>query len=104
MRQAILGCILALAAVALLWAQRGRQADYPVYEVRSVFPHETAPAQYQQVEYRELQAIAQEGWELVGVVPYIYKNEERGTLAMAPRPMVTQTYPAYFFKRLKAAR
>ena len=27
--------------------------------------------------------------------------EERGTPNMAPRPMATQTYPAYFFKRLK---
>jgi hypothetical protein len=41
---------------------------------------------------------------LVAVVPYIYKNEERGTPDMAPRPMVTQTYPAYYFKRLKPAR
>ena len=91
-------------AVVFLWAQRARTADYPAYEVRSVFPRETLPAQYQQVDPRELQLIAEQGWELVSVVPYIYKNEERGSAAIAPRPMATQTYPAYFFKRLKTNR
>ncbi|HYL39501.1 MAG TPA: hypothetical protein VEV17_26525 [Bryobacteraceae bacterium] len=93
----------ALAAV-LLWAQRERPGDHPAYEIRSILPREVSPAQYQQVDPRELQALADQGWELVSVVPYIYKNEERGTPAMAPRPMVTQTYPAYFFRRLKTFR
>jgi hypothetical protein len=66
-----------------------------------MFPREIAPARYEQVEQRELQSLADQGWELVSVMPYIYRNEERGTPEMAPRPMVTQTYPAYFFKRLK---
>ena len=88
----------------LLWGQRSRPADHAVYEVKSIFPREVAPAQYRQVESRELDVLAAEGWELVGVVPYIYKNEERGSADMAPRPMVTQTYPAYFFKRLKPSR
>jgi len=103
MRRTILIASVAAAAVAALWAQRDRPLDLPPYEVRSVFPHEISPAQYQQVEQRELQVLADQGWELVSVTPYIYKNEERGTPAMAPRPMVTQTYPAYFFKRLKPA-
>ncbi|HMD50864.1 MAG TPA: hypothetical protein VKG79_17250 [Bryobacteraceae bacterium] len=88
----------------LVWAQQRDRAVAPAYEVRSLLPHETAPAQYQQVDVREMQTLAADGWELVAVVPYIYKNEERGTPDMAPRPMVTQTYPAYYFKRLKPVR
>ncbi len=103
MRPSILVVALCGAALAL-WAQRERSVDRPLYEIRSVFPREASPAAYQQVEPRELQALADQGWELVSVVPYVYKNEERGTVAMAPRPMATQTYPAYFFKRLKAVR
>ncbi len=91
------------ALALLVWAQRER-AVAPAYEVRSLLPHETAPAQYQQVDVREMQTLAADGWELVAVVPYIYKNEERGTPDMAPRPMVTQTYPAYYFKRIRPAR
>ena len=35
------------------------------------------------------------------VIPvYIYRNEERGN-ASNNKPAVTQTYPAYFFKRVK---
>jgi len=90
-------------ATGLLWAQRSQTNERGLYEVRSVFPREISPAQYQQVEPRELQMLADQGWELVGVVPYIFKNEEHGTPEMAPRPMVTQTYPAYFFKRLRVA-
>jgi hypothetical protein len=97
--------LIALATVGIaLWAERERPNDHPAFEVKSVFPKETAPAVYQQVDPRELQMLADEGWELAGVVPYVYKNEERGTPAMAPRPMVTVTYPAYFFKRLKVTR
>jgi hypothetical protein len=102
MRRTTLLIALCAAAAAYLWSQ---QRVSPIqYEVKSVFPRETSPAQYQQVDPRELQAAADQGWELVSVMPYIYKNEERGTPEMAPRPMVTQTYPAYFFKRLKSAR
>jgi len=99
---------LTAAAAMALWAQRERPSEptgsQPPYEVRSIFPHETSPAQYSQVEQRELEAAAEQGWELVSVTPYIYKNEERGSAALAPRPIVTQTYPAYFFKRLKRER
>ena len=97
MRQSIVVIAICAAGVAL-WAQRERVVEHPAYEIRAVFPRETAPAMYQQVDPRELQALADQGWELVGVVPYIYKNEERGTPAMAPRPMATQTYPAFYFK------
>ena len=90
------------AAALLLWAQRERLGDRPAFEVKSLTPRETSPAQYRQVDSREIQSLADEGWELVAVVPYIYKNEERGTPDLAPRPMVTQVYPAYFFKRLRA--
>ena len=34
-------------------------------------------------------------------MPYIYRNEERGNDTSKPKPVVTQTYPAYFFKRPK---
>ena len=95
---------LGAGLVALLLAQRERNPDLPSYEVRSVFPKEFSPAQYEQVTQRELDTLADQGWELVGVTPYIYKNEERGTPQMAPRPIVTQTYPAYFFRRLKPVR
>ena len=101
MRRTIIVVSLSMAAVAFLWAQRDRAIDPPPHEVRSVFPRETSPAQYQQVDQRELQLLADQGWELVSVTPYIYKNEERGSPTLAPRPMVTQTYPAYFFKRFK---
>ena len=76
----------------------------PGYELKAVLPHETSPAQYRQVDQRELQTLADEGWELVTVVPYVYKNEEHGTPDLAPRPMVTQVYPGYFFRRPKLPR
>ena len=104
MKRASILVTMLVTVVVILWAQRERSTGDVGYEIRSVFPHEVAPAQYQQVQQRELQALADQGWELVGVVPYIYKNEERGTPDMAPRPMATQTYPAYFFKRLKLTR
>jgi hypothetical protein len=55
---------------------------------------------YEQVSQQDLQALASQGWELVSVMPFVYRNEERGTAANN-RPAVTQTYPAYFFKRAK---
>jgi hypothetical protein len=103
MRRTTLLLALGVTAAAFLWAQQQRVSAIQ-YEVKSVFPRETSPAQYQQVDPRELQAAADQGWELVSVTPYIYKNEERGTPEMSPRPIVTQTYPAYFFKRLKPGR
>jgi hypothetical protein len=105
MRQGLLLGGIAVAAALVLWAQqRERPIERPAYEVKTVLPRETSPAQYHQVEERELQALADQGWELVAVMPYVYKNEEHGTPDLAPRPMVTQTYPAYFFKRSRLAR
>lgn len=100
-RVAVVLCLLAVCAL-LLWAQRGRfYLESAPFEVKQVFPREISPGRYQQVDARELQVLAEDGWELVSVTPYIYLNEERGP-SNAQRPVVTQTYPAYFFKRLKA--
>lgn len=92
----------ALAAVALLIGQRLRPdaGSHPPMEMISVFPAETQPGIYQQVDSRRLEALADQGWELVSVTPFVYRNEERNNGEMhGPRPVVTQTYPAYFFKR-----
>ncbi len=102
-RMIVLGLTLGMAAVAFLWAQPGKPPNRPVYppfEVRSLFPRETSPALYEQVSQQEIQNLAAQGWELVSVVPFVYRNEERGR-APNNKPAVTQTYPAYFFKRLK---
>jgi hypothetical protein len=105
MRRGLLLSGIAVAAALILWAQEQRERPVtPAYEMKAVLPRETSPAQYQQADQRELQGLAEQGWQLVGVVPYVYKNEERGTPDLAPRPMVTQTYPAYFFQRLRPAR
>lgn len=104
MRRSLLLGGIAVAAAFILWAQQRDRPVAPAYEVKSVLPRETSPGQYKQVDERELQTLADQGWQLVGVVPYIYKNEERGTPDLAPRPMVTQTYPAYFFQRLRPVR
>ena len=96
--------LLALAG-AVLWAQRDRLAPaYPRFEVRSVFPYEVAPGQYEQVDSNTLQRLADQGWELVSVMPYIYRNEERGPAMPGPKAVVTQTYPAYFFKRVRISQ
>jgi hypothetical protein len=98
----VLSLTLATVAVALVWGQQGKApaAVHLQYEVHSVFPHETSPAVYEQVSQQELQTLASQGWELVSVTPFVYRNEERGTAANN-RPAVTQTYPAYFFKRVR---
>ncbi len=102
MKRIFLTCFGIAIVVAIAFAQRpSAPGAYPPYELKLVYPHETSPAQYEQVSARELQQLADQGWELVSVTPYIYRNEERGGALPAPRPMVTQTYPAYFFKRLK---
>jgi hypothetical protein len=94
-------CFLVMAA-AFLWAQRERPAQDSVHlEVRSVFPREVTPGKYEQVDQRSLQQLADQGWELVSVMPYVYRNEERGPELQGPKPVVTQTYPAYFFKRVR---
>jgi hypothetical protein len=93
---------LCLLAAVLVWAQRERATPaYAQYEVRSVFPRQVSPGMYAQVDQADLQSLAQQGWELVSVMPYVYRNEERGPELQGPKPVVTQTYPAYFFKRAK---
>ena len=98
----VLSLTLAIAAAAFVWAQQTKPSAtvYAQYEMRSVFPRETSPAMYEQVSQQELQSLASQGWELVSVTPFVYRNEERGG-ASNNRPAVTQTYPAYFFKRVK---
>jgi hypothetical protein len=98
MRNFVVALLLASAG-AILFAQH--QTDSPSWEVRSVFPREISPAQYEQVPQHDIQRLADEGWELVGVTPYVYRNEEHGGSNVNPKPVVTQTYPAYFFKRAK---
>jgi hypothetical protein len=100
MRRFLLGLLLCLAAGLALWAQRSRFVEPPPFEVKTVLPLEVSPARYQQVDQRDLERLANDGWELVAVTPYVYLNEERGH---EPKAAVTQTYPAYFFKRPKLA-
>jgi hypothetical protein len=103
MKRITIAVVLFLTAAAFLLAQRERVTGVvrePVrLEVRSVFPREVSPGKYEQVDQQSLQSLADQGWELVSVMPYIYRNEERGPEFQGPKPVVTQTYPAYFFKR-----
>ncbi len=102
MKRTILATGLFLAAAIFVWAQRDRATPaHAPFEVRSVFPRQVTPGMYEQVSQPELQALAQQGWELVAVMPYVYRNEERGPELQGPKPVVTQTYPAYFFKRAR---
>ena len=100
MRRSIVLLVLGGAAIALLLAQRERAPVHAPYEFKALLPREVLPAQYQQVEQRDLESVTDQGWELVSVMPFVYRNEERGH-ALNNKPAVTQTYPAYFFKRLK---
>jgi hypothetical protein len=107
-RRTLFLSLIGLAAIALLFAQQQQgpaiRAHAP-FEMLSVFPSETAPGQYQQVEQSELRKLADQGWELVSVTPFVYRNEEHNNGEMhGPKPVVTQTYPAYFFKRPRLAR
>lgn len=108
----IIVLFLALAALAaVLFAQRDFRTSDAIatgmalppggFEVRSLLPREISPAMYQQVSQLEISLLSQQGWELVSVMPYVYKNEERGPELHGPKPMVTQTYPGYFFKRAR---
>ncbi len=101
MRKSVLALLLVFAGALLLAQHRPAQSDLPAWEVRSVFPREVSPAHYEQVPQRELEALADQGWELVGITPFVYRNEEHGGSDLNPKPVVTQTYPAYFFKRPK---
>ena len=101
----VLSLALGIAAAAFVWAQQSKApaAVYAQYEMHSEFPRETSPAMFEQVSQQELQTLASQGWELVSVMPFVYRNEERGAAANN-KPAVTQAYPAYFFKRVKLLR
>ena len=102
MKRTICLSAISLAAV-LLWAQQQRDnTTRPAFEVKSLMPHETSPGHYAQVEQNELQEAAAQGWELVSAVPFVYRNEEHNNGEMhGPKPVVTQVYPAYIFKRAR---
>jgi hypothetical protein len=98
--------IVCSAALGLVAQQRyAATPSLPGFEVTSLLPRETSPGHYRQVEDSSLQELAAKGWELVGVTPYVYRNEEHDNGEMhGPKPVVTQVYPAYYFKRLRASR
>jgi len=79
------------------------RADNMRFDVRSVFPRETTPGSMN----KWISARSRRWPNRVGnssaVTPYIYRNEEHGPELQGPKPVVTQTYPAYFFKRLRVA-
>lgn len=106
MKRILAPALLIMALAAILLAQRDFRLTEvpggPGLEVKALFPREVTPAMYKQVEPNEIAMAAQQGWELVSVMPYVYKNEERGPELHGPKPMVTQTYPAYFFKRARS--
>ena len=106
MKRSLILVLASLAAIAFLVAQpRMLNPAHAPFEMLSVFPRETAPGQFQQVDQNELHNLAEQGWELVGVAPFIYRNEEHNNGEMrGPKPVVTQTYPAYFFKRPRLGR
>jgi len=104
MRRIIALSVVALAA-ALLYAQQQRESLHPSYEMMSALPREMAPGQYAQVDPNTLQSLSAQGWELVSAVPFIYRNEEHDNGQMhGPKPVVTQVYPAYYFRRPRLGR
>jgi len=92
------GGLVVLAAALVLQGQRARR-DYPVWEMRALTPREVSPARHNPVEQWELERAGDQGWELVSVAPYVFQNEERGPDGQ--KKVVTQVYPAYYFKRQK---
>ncbi len=114
MKKALFVCLLA-GTTALLIAQQGRISTgsshapaYAPYDVLSVFPEESSSGKFAQVDPYQLQSLAAEGWQLVSVAPYAYRNEGApgaSNLASAPPPpLVTQVYLAYFFQRSRLTR
>lgn len=92
-------CVLVAVGAAAIGLGQRQRAVYPPWEVKTVFPPEVSPARYRQVDPREIERLAADGWELVSTTPYVYLNEERGPEGR--KLVVTQTYPAYYFKRLR---
>ncbi len=106
MKRAILPLILSLVAAAtFLAAQQDRprkmpSGQYPPWEVKVLEPREIAAGRYTQVRPYELDEMAADGWELVSMASFVLRNEEHEGLK-GERPMVTQSYLSYAFKRLK---
>jgi len=119
MNKVLFALLLAGAAVFLLAQQPQRSnatspgrvvtggstpaPTYAPYELLSVFPRESAPGEYTQVDPGQLQALSDQGWQLVSVAPYVYRNEEHPN-GTPPAPLVTQVYHAYFFQRARLIR
>ncbi len=77
-------------------------AVFAPYEMMSVFPQEAGNGEFTQVDPAQLQALSADGWQLVSVAPYAYRNEGHAATTEAtlpPPPLVTQVYLAYFFQR-----
>ena len=82
-----------------------RAAAYAPYELLSVYPQETGAGEFSQVDPNQLQSLAEEGWQLVSVAPYAYRNEGApGASGLVPPPLITQVYLAYFFQRSRLIR
>ncbi|HEY4085764.1 MAG TPA: hypothetical protein VGM43_07485 [Bryobacteraceae bacterium] len=109
----LLGAVI-LLAVQLVPGQPRRTAPgravggstqapvFAPYEMMSVFPQESGTGEFEQVDPAQLQALSADGWQLVSVSPYAYRNEGHAATTDAtvpPPPLVTQVYLAYFFQR-----
>ena len=95
--------LIATALVVVAQQQRPRalpSGQYPQWEVKVLEPHEIAAGRYVQIRSYELDDMAAEGWELVAMTNYVLRNEEHEG-PKGERPMVTQAYQSYAFKRLK---
>ncbi len=89
---------------ALLFAQRERMAPprgTAAWEYRALTPPEIAPGVFRQVEPWDVQALGDQGWELVSVVPWVIRNDERKYKGEENPRVITQSYLAYYFKRQK---
>lgn len=103
MRQRALAWVVCLAAAAaLVWGQRERIApnrEIATWEYRSLVPQEISPGVYHQVEWFNVTALGDQGWELVSVTPWVIRNDERKYKAEEMPKVITQNYMAYYFKR-----
>jgi len=93
---------LSCAAAAALWGQRERLApnrETTSWEYRALVPQEIGPGQYVQVEWYQVTALGDQGWEMVSVTPWVIRNDERKYKTEGMPKVVTQNYPAYYFKR-----
>ena len=103
MRRLIL-CLVCVgtAAAVLGWGQREKlppNREIASWEYRSLVPQEVGPGIYRQVEWINVTSLGDQGWELVGVTPWVIRNDERKYKAEEMPKVVTQNYMAYYFKR-----